>query len=572
MEVVVDILKLLSIDFKLKFTTQYSAILNRFSFTKRVSNRNLIFCSMLFKIFVGIFMFYISNVVFNEKYMWNILYTNVGFLIISCFIKSITSYKETAILKSDIYIYSLFPMEKVYNLNMFSSLLWALFGNISGLSLLFILNMYLKGLVYTILSLTNCMLLLILIFTLFNKISASYFISKIQKPIGAIRFLFYAVFSCLFFFLGYKLVDIFKQPFYIVRERIITSKILTDEDYAETVTQEFFNSIINPLQDSMNKTLFVLKSICDYVIFSPYMSFILLLCIALVLSIKSKPLLNRFIVSVKNKKDLLYYFSKLYSSFNRRIFKDEILEFEIKLLERERFLISPKFFQMIFFTYESLFYMGLFVNLFHSSHDNALEYLLFMALLLLIMFNHCFELRTEYPQLFLLGAMREKIVLFRFSGTGIYPLYRSKISLMYTLMIIPTICLLLVTIYMMFINITYIFGIIIICITFILVPIVQMWATTFLIKTDYITYMDVGSTEEEELINKIQAIPRKILVLPLLYFLYFLLFMPIPVQVIFYIFSTYVIFYILISGAFIFVSKKYAVNNIKKFDSKWVRL
>ncbi|MGR5899879.1 hypothetical protein ACT7C8_20870 [Bacillus cereus] len=104
------------------------------------------------------------------------------------------------------------------------------------------------------------------------------------------------------FFLGYKLVDIFKQPFYVVRERIITSKILTDEDYAETVTQEFFNSIINPLQDSMNKTLFVLKSICDYVIFSPYMSFILLLCIALVLSIKSKPLLNRFIVSVKNKK------------------------------------------------------------------------------------------------------------------------------------------------------------------------------------------------------------------------------------------------------------------------------
>ncbi|MGQ7076022.1 hypothetical protein ACUN90_32510, partial [Escherichia sp. SP-MK2] len=178
------------------------------------------------------------------------------------------------------------------------------------------------------------------------------------------------------------------------------------------------------------------------------------------------------------------------------------------------------------------------MNLFHSSHDNALEYLLFMALLLLIMFNHCFELRTEYPQLFLLGAMKEKIVLFRFSGTGIYPLYRSKISLMYTLMIIPTICLLLVTIYVIFINIIYI------------VPIVQMWATTFLIKTDYITYMDVGSTEEEELINKIQAIPRKILVLPLLYFLYFLLFMQIPIQVMFYIFSTYIIFYLLISGAY----------------------
>ena len=204
-----NILKLLSIDFKLKFTTQYSAILNRFSFTKRISNRNLILCSMLFKIFIGIFMFYISNVVFNEKYMWNILYANVGFLIISCFIKSITSYKETAILKSDIYIYSLFPMEKVYNLNMFSSLLWALFGNISSLSLLLILNMHLKGLVYTILSLTNCILLLILIFTLFNKISASYFISKIQKPIGAIRFYFMLYFHASFF-LGYKLVDILK--------------------------------------------------------------------------------------------------------------------------------------------------------------------------------------------------------------------------------------------------------------------------------------------------------------------------------------------------------------------------
>ncbi|HHT7228425.1 TPA: hypothetical protein ACTZ5W_005801 [Bacillus cereus] len=567
-----NILKLLSIDFKMKFTAQYSAILNRFAFTKRISSRSLILCSMLLKIAIGIFMFYISNVVFNEKHTCNILYVNVDFLIISCFIKSIASYKETALLKSDIYIYSLFPMEKIYNLNMFSSLLWALFGNISSLSLLLLLNMHLKGFIDTIISLTNCILLLIFIFTLFNKISASYFISKIQRPIGAIRFLFYAVFSCLFFFLGYKLVDILKTPFYVVRERIITSKILTDEDYAEKVTQEFFHSIIHPLQDSMNQILFVSKSICDSIIFSPYMGFVLLLCIALVLSIKSKPLLNRFIVSLKNKKDLLYYFSKLYSSFNRRIFKDDILEFEIKLLERERFLISPKFFQMIFFTYESLFYMGLFVNLFQSSHDNILEYLLFMASVLLIMFNHCFELRTEYPQLFLLGAIKEKIVLFRFSGTGIYPLYRSKILLMYTLMSIPTICLLMATIYMMFIHITYIFGIIIICITFILVPIVQMWATTFLIKTDYITYMDVGATEEEELINKMQALPRKILVLPLLYFLYFLLFMQIPVQVMFYIFSTYVIFYLLISGAFIFVSKKYAVNNIKKFDSKWLRL
>lgn len=572
MEVVVNILKLLSIDFKLKFTTQYSAILNRFSFTKRISIRNLILCSMLLKISIGIFMFYISNVLFNEKYMWNILYANVGFLIISCFIKSIISYKETAILKSDIYIYSLFPMEKIYNLNMLSSLLWALFGNISSLSLLLILNMYLKGFVYSILSLINCILLLILIFTLVNKISTSYFISKIQKPIGAIRFLFYAVFSCLFFFLGYKLVDILKQPFYVVHERIVTSKILTDEDYAEKVTQEFFNSIINPLKDSMNKILFLSKSICDYIIFSPYISLILLLCIVLVLFIKSKPLLNRFIVSLRNKKDLLYYFSKLYSLFNRKIFKDDILEFEIKLLERERFLISPKFFQMIFFTYESLFYMGIFVNLFQSSQDSALEYLLYMALLLLIMFNHCFELRTEYPQLFLLGAIKEKIILFRFSGTGILPLYRSKISLMYTLMIIPTVCLLMVTIYMILVNTTYIFGIVIIFITFRLVPIVQMWATTFLIKTDYITYMDVGSTEEEELINKIQAIPRKILVLPLLYFLYFLLFIQIPVQVMFYIFSAYVIFYISISGVFIYVSKKYAVNNIKKFDSKRLRL
>lgn len=572
MEVVLNILKLLAIDFKLKFTTQYSAILNRFAFTKRISNRSLILCSMLLKIAIGIFMFYISTIVFNEKYIWNILYTNVGFLIISCFIKSIASYKETALLKSDIYIYSLFSMEKIYNLNMLSSLLWALFGNISSLSLLLLLNMYLKGFAYAILSLTNCILLLIFIFTLFNKISASYFISKIQRPIGAIRFLFYAVFSCLFFFLGYKLVDILKTPFYVVRERIITSKILTDEDYAEKVTQEFFHSIMHPLQDSINKILFVSKSICDSIIFSPYISFVLLLCIALVLSIKSKPLLNRFIVSLTNKKDLLYYFSKLYASFNRKIFKDDILGFEITLLERERFLISPKFFQMIFFTYESLFYMGLFVNLFQSSHDNVLEYLLFMALVLLIMFNHCFELRTEYPQLFLLGAIKEKIILFRFSGTGIYPLYRSKILLMYTLMSIPTICLLMVTIYMMFIHITYIFGIIIICITFILVPIVQMWATTFLIKTDYITYMDVGATAEEELINKMQALPRKILVLPLLYFLYFLLFMQIPVQVMFYIFSTYVIFYILISGAFIFVSKKYAVNNIKKFDSTWLRL
>ncbi|MEW9576814.1 hypothetical protein U9K47_15955 [Bacillus toyonensis] len=567
-----NILKLLSIDFKLKFTTQYSAILNRFSFTKRISNRNLILCSLLFKIIIGVVGFYIASILFIEHYMWNILYINVGFLIISIFIKSIISYKETAILKSDIYVYSLFTMEEIYNLNMLSSLLWALFGNISSLTLLFILSIHLKGFFYSILLLINCFLLLILIFTLFNKISASYFISKIQKPIGAIRFLFYLAFSCLFFFLGYKFVDILKQPFHVVRERIVTFKILTNEDYAKSVTQELFYSIINPLIDSINKVVFVLKSICNYIIFSPYMSLVLFICIGFVLSIKSKPLLNRFIVSLKNEKDLLHYFSKLYSLFNKRIFKDSMLDFEIKLLERERFLISPKFFQLIFFTYESLFYMGLFFNLFQSSQDGALEYLLYMALVLLIMFNHCFELRTEYPQLFLLGAMKEKILLFRFSGTGMLPLYKSKILLMYTLMIIPTMFLLIFTVYMISVNIIYIFGLIIIFITFKLVPIVQMWATTYLIKTDYITYMDVGTTEEEELINKIQAIPRKILVLPLLYFLYFLLFLKIPVQVMFYIFSAYVIFYILISVLFIVVSKKYAVNNIKKFDSKWLRL
>ncbi len=185
------------------FTTQYSAILNKFTFTKRISNRSLILCSLFLKIALGIVMFYISNVVFNEKHVENILYINVGFLIISCFIKSISSYKETALLKSDIYLYSLFSMEKIYNLNISSSLLWLLFENISSLSLLLLLNIYLKKFVYTILSLTNCILLLIFIFTLFNKI---------QVPVGAIRFLFYAVFYRIAFFssiysIGYTLLS-----------------------------------------------------------------------------------------------------------------------------------------------------------------------------------------------------------------------------------------------------------------------------------------------------------------------------------------------------------------------------
>ena len=48
------------------------------------------------------------------------------------------------------------------------------------------------------------------------------------------------------FFLRVQTSRYFKKPFYVVRERIITSKILTDEDYAETVTQEFLILLLIP--------------------------------------------------------------------------------------------------------------------------------------------------------------------------------------------------------------------------------------------------------------------------------------------------------------------------------------
>lgn len=566
-----NILSLFFIEFKLRYITQYSSILNRFSVTKNISNVRWILINILIKVLTGVvFYFSIGFAVNNHSHEF--LYSLAIFLMVSTLLKAISSYKEAAVLKSSIYVYSPLSTRNVYNINMISMMIWSLFGNISILSMFIITSFKIFGAFFGVLVSFNLILLLTAIFMAVNKVTTLYFVNKINKPIGIVRLMFYITFSIVYFTIGYKLVDILKHPFYIIRSQIATTKTFIDDVYAKKVTMDLLDSFINPLFGAINKFFSLIDQLGIFSLSSLYLTFLLLAVNLCALIVKGTTSVDRLSFSIETKYDFLHYASLFYEYINRKFFKNELLSFEIKLLERERFLVSPNFFQLTIFTYESIFFMGLFFNIFITSTSGNLSYLLFTALLLLILFNHCFELRTENPQLFLLGANKEKVLLFRYSGIGTYAIYKSKILLMYCLLIIPAFLLLLINIILISYNVVYIFGLFLLAITFVMVPIVQMWASSFLIKTDYASYVDIGNTEEEEIIEKIQAIPRRILVLPLLYLLYGMLFIRIPEDILGFLFYLYLAFYLLGTTSYLLFFAKHAKENIKKFDSKNIRM
>lgn len=565
-------LNLIYLDFKLRFFNQYSNIIERYKLKEKISTKKLILISFFLKVFFAIPLYFLLANYINNINSINILYVVFGFMVISGLYQGVSSIKYTALVKSRMYLYAPISLSSVYNLHLMSSLTWSIF-NKSGTTALFILLACTSlHILNAFLVIFNTMLLYLILFIASNKFFSLYHISKVRKPIGLIRFIFYLFILVISLVAGYLLVAVMKEPFKIIREDIVGIRILNDEKFAETVSLQLFHSIAKPFQIIFNHIFFTIDYVLENVLNSAVTLGVSIFLLFLLSLLKISPLVNRYDSINTNTKDIMYYLLKGFSILNKKTFKSSLLENELTLLSRERFLVSPKFFSMVFITYESTFFFGMLTGLLLSTENNMLQYLVYLSFILLIMFNHSFELRTEFPHIFLLGAFKNKLDLFRYSGRGIKPLFQSKVNLMSILMTIPTLLLMLITLILSFRDFKYLVAIIVIILTYKLVPLVQMWAATYLIKTEYVDDLEVGKTEEEGIIDKIQALPRKVLVLPVLFFLYSLLFIAWNKIVITYFLYIYFIYYLIGGSIFIIFAQKYADNNLKKYDSNWLRM
>lgn len=450
--------------------------------------------------------------------------------------------------------------------------IWSLFQSTSLFSIYFLLLLCYYDFVTTVVILLNTILISSFIFILSNKLFSHYYVNKIKKPIGLIRFLFYFIFLLLSFWIGYKLVNLLKEPLTLIKNKVVNMTFFQDENYSDEVISQLIKSIIEPVKQISVSILNIGNSIIENIIIKPYIFIIILITIIILLKVVRSIGLEAPLNNSTVKKDFLHAYSKILVYINNMMFKNNLLEAEIIELSRKRDIVSPNFFSMSILTYESSFYLGVFSNLLIHTKSEEIQNLLFIGIIILILINHTFELREEFPHLFLIGSDKNKLLMYKLSGNTTYELYSTKLKLMLIILFIPSIIVGIFIFIMIFNNILFLYGLVILALTFALAPKIQMMATTFVIKTDYTHFGDVGQTEEEKIIRKIQAFPRMIMVVPLLYFLYSLIFIPWSSNLILLFYFVYLTIYILGSLFFFKYSNKMAKRNLLKFDKEFLRL
>ncbi len=566
-----DYLKLFRYEFRQRLYNQYSSLMQTYFPKRKLTAKSIFFVSAFLKV-LWVIPVYAAILYFDFLRTINVLYLLVILLVVSGLFQGIASFKHTAILRSKLYLYAPVTMRTVYNLMHFSSLTWSIYQQAATFLLFALLSFHYLKWVNAILLMINVFLLYLFVFSFSGRLFSIYKLNKIRRPVGFVRLLFYSFGLMAFFLIGHGLVLYLHKPFQIIRNEIITVRTFQDDAYASRMLYKLMGSFIDPLKEFAAKLLSIMEWAIETSGISVLTAGVLIILIFSLQLIHIRPLMSRHETAEVGRKDIMHYLLKGLSFISERILKNDLLTYEILLLERERFLVSPKFFSMTILTLETAFYLGLFYGIFQFVEEGVAPYLVYLGFILLVLFNHSYELRYEFPQIFLLGASKEKLALYKYSGCSTKELYQTKLKLMRLLLIVPAAILICTSIVFGLSDWKYLLAIVFILFTYYFAPLVQMWAATFLIKTDYVDFLEMGSTEEEKLIDEIQAVPRKIFVVPILFILYFMLFFKWNETLLTAVFLIYMAYYLLGGFAAFVILKKMARRNLEKYDSAFVRL
>lgn len=565
--------ELIKLKLQMRYRNQYSSLREWLVRKVNLTGKSIFMIDLILRLFIGGGIFLTINFLILE----NVSYPIPIHLLFSLYIAAVfllqgaSAYKRTSEYESELYVYAPISVRKVYSLKIFEQLSWTILQNISILTAYLLTLIDHFPIIMAISLMITTLALSVLLMTAGNYILSRYYITKIESPVGWTRFIGYMIFFVFFIWLGFALVGLIKKPVTVIREKIVTFEFFTNESYSEAVMRQLLSAVMNPIRKA-GSNLLAKQKIIDAWILNPALliglSVLCILFLFFLLRFAPAPYLKRQAVQYK---DFLSKYGKWLKWLNNATYKNNLLEMEITRLASDRTIVSPKFFLMSFVTYESAFYFGIFSHLLSAGNPDALSFLLYTVLLVLVLTNHAFELREEFPHLFLLGGSKNTLYLYRLAGRSTLDLYKAKKQMMILILAVPALILSFLTAVLSFYHLFFLYGILVLIATMILSSLYQMYAVTFLVKTDYTHQADIGQTEEEEWIIKLQSYPRKILIVPVLYFLYSSIFIDWDSQIFVWAHHLFLIIYALGGTVFFIMARKIAVRNLRKFDKKYVR-
>lgn len=568
---------------KSRLRQQYSNISKRLPYFRNYNPTMLFF---VLKFIDLVFMLVATSILFfnfyNPKFKeyWGITFIII-FLIMHIF-NGILSYKKTHIPKL-INLIKISPCSSMnfYIILLLEELLWFMLNNLSLYLVTAIFFIYISNYNIFIWFISYSLLLLVSValFILSNRLAGSYVRNKIINPIGLVRFIIYTVNVSICFLIGYGLIKLFAPPIIIIKKNINSlENLLNDSSWNLTLSiieNKWFNKILVILEKVFSNELYLQNYLFQqFERFHFVNLFFILLSIIFIIILITLPI--RFITIDSDSyqtsffhKDILYYYSKLLEKFSKKWNNDFLLVKEIHNLHRNRWLVSPTAFSLMFVTFESSFYFGITFSLLDITSNLEIKTIILFTLNLLILINHSFELRDEFPNLFLLSAEKHNVNLYKLSIDSSKAIFIAKLKLMYLILLIPF-CLVVSFNFFYFFSLDLektVFIIISIISCYILSPILQMYSVPLLAKFDHVNITDVGKTKEEDILyTNAQSLPRKFIVLPLLIIPYLGIFVNISAFFNGWLVPIYFIYFHTTSIIFLVIAQRIIKRGIQRID------
>lgn len=459
-----------------------------------------------------------TNYIFNSKIILLIMILILFFYSIS---NGISSYQRTHVFPFEtLRISSFYSERKTYLTLMISELLYSISNYMSIPITVIILLVNYSG----NLNIYNKILLFFLIFIIYiciyiisNRISGIYRYNLIVKKIGFTRFLIYIFFSLLIFIIGNNLFKIFIKPLWrILKENIISIPFLINDQKLLITIEEIKLLFLNTFNNLINYSLLFLNIISE--------NYIKLFIIIILISIALIFIFPINLISTDEKeniyiyefKDISYVYTKLLIKISFFLFKSKLLIKDLNLLNKKKWLISQNFFTNVFLSYESIFFLSIFIVAINDSNIIIkMHFLLIMNLL--IMGNQSFEIRESWYPLFVLETTRSRFEFILMSKNGFELIFKYKLI---SLILIFFNCICILNFFNIFIilyfkiPIIYIFPLILLnllgCVIF---PLIQLYMLPLVTKFDFSTENELGESSDEQLIiEKLQSIPRYFLI------------------------------------------------------------
>jgi len=360
------------------------------------------------------------------------------------------------------------------------------------------------------------------LFVAANRIFGMFQVQKANRPLGFSSFVIYLSKIFLFYLLGYYFIYSLSIPYSLIRKEVSSFKRLLDE----TAWNQVLYQLEEILLEKIKKVLLVWDNILIYIdylrenfYFISFTSVLLSLLIILVFH----P--SHFSMSPKYyyySSDIFLYYTKLIEFLNEFFIKNFLIKKHILSIPFYRNWNRSCFFSSVLMSTEAGFYFGIFKSLSDLVGSPDSRYTLAIVFSALFLINQGFELRKNFPHIFLMNMELKKFLLYKMSDFPLWQLYLSKLNLMRLMLVLPFSFLTIINITLILkLNLT------LLSLPFLIVQISSLWISP-VIQLYWSPYIQGKIEITEDQLLMAQTIPRKYLVVPLLYFLYLLLFIRFP--------------------------------------------